>query len=64
MTDKQLMAMSKDEANRILSYEAKVRWVALKNYTANLYTIRDGNIVDVLVAGWWHVYKLLAGGVE
>lgn len=54
MTDEQLKAMTKDEANKTLSYEDKVRWAELQNSTANLYFIKHGNIEDVPAAGWWY----------
>lgn len=51
--DERLKAMTKDEANKTLSYKDKTRWVELHNATANLYFIRNGNIEDVSPAGWW-----------
>ena len=54
MTDEQLKTMTKDEANKTLSYEDKVRWVKLQNSTANLYFIKHGNIEDVPAEGWWY----------
>lgn len=52
MTDEQLKAMTKDEANKTLSYEDKVRWAKLQNSTANLYFIKHENIEDASAAGW------------
>jgi hypothetical protein len=54
MTDEELKAMSKDEANNRLSIGDRHRWVKLHNTTANLYFIRDGKIKDVSPAGWWY----------
>lgn len=54
MTDEQLKHMTKDEANKTLSYEDKVRWVKLQNSTANLYFIKHRNIEEVPAAGWWY----------
>ena len=54
MTNEELKIMTKDEANKTLSYEDKVRWVKLKNSTANLYFIKHGVIEDVPAAGWWY----------
>ena len=54
MTDEQLKHMTKDEANKTLSYEDKVRWAKLQNSTANLYFIKHGNIEDVPAEGWWY----------
>ena len=54
MTDEQLKAMSKDEANNILCGSDQRRWVRLHNATANLYFIKDGKITDVNPAGWWY----------
>lgn len=42
MTDEQLIAMTKDEANKTLSYEDKVRWAELQNSKANIYFIKHG----------------------
>lgn len=53
MTDEQLKAMSKDEANKTLSRSDMYRWVRLHNATANLYFVKDGKIEDVEPAGWW-----------
>ena len=47
MTDEDLKAMSKDEANEKLSFDDKYRWVRLNNTTANLYYVRRGQIKDV-----------------
>lgn len=47
MTDEDLKAMSKDEANEKLSFDDKYRWVRLHNTTANLYFVRRGQIKDV-----------------
>lgn len=54
MTDEQLKAMSKDEANKTLSFDDKYRWVRLHNATANLYFVKRGQINDVPAAGWWY----------
>jgi hypothetical protein len=54
MTDLQLKIMKRDEANKVLSEEDKYRWVALKNSTANLYFIKNGNIKAIDPAGWWY----------
>ena len=54
MTDEELKVITKDEANKTLSYEDKVRWVKLQNSTANLYFIKHGNIEDVAPEGWWY----------
>ena len=47
MTDEELKAMSKDDANEKLSFDDKYRWVRLNNATANLYFVRRGQIKDV-----------------
>lgn len=47
-------AGTKDEANKTLSYEDKVRWAELQNSKANLYFIKHGNIEDVPAEGWWY----------
>ena len=54
MTDEQLKAMSKADANASLILIDKHRWVQLHNETANLYFIKNGKIEDVEPAGWWH----------
>lgn len=54
MTDEQLKAMSKADANKLLSRSDMRRWVRLHNATANLYFIKDGKIEDVEPAGWWY----------
>lgn len=54
MTDEQLKTMTKDEANKTLSYEDKVRWAELQNSKANLYYIKHGNIEDVPAECWWY----------
>lgn len=54
MTDAQLKAMSKADANASLSLIDMHRWVRLHNATANLYFIKDGKIEDVDTAGWWY----------
>ena len=54
MTDEQLKTMTKDEANKTLSYEDKVRWAVLQNSKANIYFIKHGNIEDVPAEGWWY----------
>ena len=54
MTEEQLKAMPKDEANKVLSRSDMDRWVQLHNATANLYFIKDGKIGDVEPAGWWY----------
>ena len=54
MTDEQLKAMSKDDANKVLCRSDQRRWVRLHNATANLYFIKDGKIEDVPPAGWWY----------
>ena len=54
MTDEELKAMSKDDANRLLNVLNKRRWVDLHNETANLYFIKDCKIVDVEPSGWWY----------
>lgn len=54
MTDEQLKAMSKDEANKTLSFDDKYRWVRLHNATAKLYFVKRGQIKDVPAAGWWY----------
>lgn len=51
MTDEQLKAMSKDEANKTLIRSDMYRWVRLHNATANLYFVKDGKIEDVEPAG-------------
>lgn len=53
MTDEQLKAMSKADANASLSQSDMHRWVRLHNATANLYFVKNGKIVDVEPAGWW-----------
>ena len=52
-TDNELEAMSKDEANKSLCWRDKERWADLHNKTANLYCVRNNEIVDVPPAGWW-----------
>ena len=54
MTDEQLKAMSKDDANASLSRSDMHRWVQLHNATANCYFVKDGKIEDVEPAGWWY----------
>lgn len=54
MTDEQLKAMPKDDANKLLCMEDQRRWVQLHNATANLYFINDGKIADVDPSGWWY----------
>ncbi len=54
MTDEQLKAMSKADANKLLSRSDMRRWVRLQNATANLYFIKNGKIEDVEPAGWWY----------
>lgn len=54
MTDEDLKAMSKDEANEKLSFDDKYRWVRLHNTTANLYFIKNSKIEDVEPSGWWY----------
>lgn len=54
MTDEQLKSMSKDEANKTLSFDDKYRWVRLHNATANLYFVKRGQIKDVPATGWWY----------
>ena len=54
MTDEQLKAMSKFDANASLSRSDMHRWVQLHNATANLYFIKDGKIEDVEPSGWWY----------
>lgn len=49
-----LTTMTKEEANRSLSHEDKVRWVEEHTRTANTYVIRNGIICDVEPAGWWY----------
>ena len=51
--DNELEAMSKDEANKSLCWRDKERWADLHNKTANLYCVRNNEIVDVPPAGWW-----------
>ena len=46
MTDEELKAMSKDDANEKLGFDDKYRWVRLNNATANLYFVRRGQIKD------------------
>jgi hypothetical protein len=53
MTDEELKAMSKDDANRLFYESDKRRWVRLHNATANLYFVKNGRIEDVEPAGWW-----------
>ena len=54
MTDEQLKAMSKADANKLLSRSDMHRWVQLHNATANLYFIKNGQIEDVEPSGWWY----------
>ena len=54
MTDEQLKAMSKADANALLSQSDMHRWVLLHNVTANLYFVKNGKIEDVEPAGWWY----------
>ena len=54
MTDGQLKAMSKADANKLLSRSDMYRWVELHNATANCYFVKDGKIEDVEPVGWWH----------
>lgn len=54
MTDEQLKAMSKADANKLLSRSHMWRWVVLHNTTANHYFIKDGKIEDVEPSGWWY----------
>lgn len=54
MTDEELKAMSKDDANRLLNVLNKRRWVDLHNETANIYFIKGCKIVDVEPSGWWY----------
>lgn len=55
MTDEQLKAITtKDEANKVLSYEDKVRWVELQNSTAHVCFIKNGKNEDIDPAGWWY----------
>lgn len=54
MDRKILSHMTKEEANKSLSYEDKVRWVEEHTRTANTYVIRNGMICDVEPAGWWY----------
>lgn len=54
MSDEELKAMSKDDANRVLNRKDKVKWVELHNATANLYFIKNDMIEDVPPAGWWY----------
>jgi len=54
MTDEQLKAMSKADANASLSRSDMHRWVQLHNATANLYFIKNGKIEDVEPSGWWY----------
>ena len=54
MTDEQLKAMSKADANASLSLSDMHRWVQLHNATANLYFVKNGKIEDVEPAGWWY----------
>lgn len=54
MTDEQLKAMSKADANASLSRSDMHRWVQLHNATANCYFIKNGKIEDVEPAGWWY----------
>ena len=54
MSDEELNAMSKDDANRVLNRKDKVKWVELHNATANLYFIKNDMIEDVPPAGWWY----------
>ena len=42
MTDEQLKAMSKNEANKTLSRSDMYRWVRSHYATANLYFVKDG----------------------
>ena len=49
-----LSLMTKEEANRRLSYEDKVRWVEEHTKTANTYCMRNDMICDVEPAGWWY----------
>lgn len=53
MTDEELKAMSKDDANKLFYESDRERWVRLHNATANLYFVKNGKIEDVEPAGWW-----------
>jgi hypothetical protein len=54
MDREKLSLMTKEEANRSLSYEDKVKWVEEHTKTANTYFMRNGEICDVEPAGWWY----------
>ena len=52
MTDEELKAMSKDEANQFLSYKDKRRWVDLHNIGYHLSLVTE-QIEDVPPEGWY-----------
>lgn len=54
--EKVLKDMTKDEANRLLSYKFKREWVEVHTRTANTYYLdfRTGIIKDVDPAGWYY----------
>ena len=52
--DKELKAMTMDEANEKLNHLEKHRWVNLQNHSANLYSYHGDKIKKVDPAGWWY----------
>ena len=50
-----LPTLTKDEANRLISYTDKRKWVEIHNEKGNFYSIdKEGVISDVSPAGWWY----------
>lgn len=52
--DSQLESLSMEQANKILTPNAKMRWVNLHNKTAHVFDYFLGEIRRVPAEGWWY----------